>query len=265
MIIQLYGEWTGRSDTVAGYEKAVAGCPSLAYRHREHVAAGGRKFEHTMVDKGLALYIDVPHHLLGFDDSGARGIAEIKPNNWDGGFLTFEVGGGRHWTDGLVTAPESVLWQAIHAYWSVKVPEYEGASARERQAYRRGRLPSATKGVPTIEDLSGLIDYNRCRQSGPVLVAKGWSMEFEEPDGRGEELPFLVALSDPLRHPAPLTGPYGSGGDRDETARLERIRNQDSPMRMGRRRWPRPGRRGRPPRGHAFDHGRIDPGRSLAR
>ncbi|MGW1996799.1 hypothetical protein [Embleya sp. NPDC001921] len=265
MIIQLYGEWTGRSDTVTGYEQAVAGCPELADRHKEYVTSGRRRFERAMLDKGLALYIDVPHHLLGFDDSGARGIAEIRPNSWDGGFLNFEVGGGRHWTDGLVTAPESVLWQAIHAYWSVKVPAYEGASAQERQAYRRGRLPSEAKGVPTIEDLSGLIDYTRCEQSGPVLVVKGWNMEFEHPDSRDEELPFLVALSDPLRHPVPLTGPYGSGGDRDETARLERIRNQDSPMRMGRRRRPRRARRPRPPGGRTPAPERITPSPSLTR
>ncbi|MFI1583347.1 hypothetical protein [Embleya sp. NPDC020630] len=234
MIIQLYGEWTQRSDTPANYARAVAGCQEVADRQRKYFTADGQKHERSMVNKGLALYIDVPHHLLGFDDSGARGIAEIKPNNWDSGFLSFAVGGRRSWTDGVVTAPESVLWAAIHAYWSVRVPEYADASARERQAYRRGHLPSGAKGVPSIEDLSGLIDYTRCRRSGPVVVVAGRHVEFEEPADRQEELPFLVALTDPLHEP-PLTGPYSYRGDHDDTARLARIRKLEPQSRTGRR------------------------------
>ncbi|MGC0417189.1 hypothetical protein [Embleya sp. AB8] len=233
MIVQLYGEWTRRSDTSANYEQAVAGCQEFADRQKKAFTADGRRHERAMVNKGLALYLDVPHHLLGFDDSGARGIAEVRPNDWDSGFLSFHVGCRRSWTDGVVTAPESVLWEAIHAYWSIRVAGYAEASARERQACRRGLSPSGAKGVPSAEDLSGLIDYTRCRQSGPVVVVAGRHVEFEEPADPHEQLPFLVALSDPL-HPLPHTGPYSFRGDGDR-ARPQRTGRLEPPLRMGRR------------------------------
>ncbi|MFF4369462.1 hypothetical protein [Streptomyces sp. NPDC001594] len=199
VIFQLYGEWAECSPAPATYEAAArSGCQTFADRRKEYFLSGGRNCERSMANKGLVLYIHVPDALGD----------EIRPN---GATLDHvvraqrEKGVRRAWSDGFITAPEPVLREALEAFWSIKNPDYEIVPAQWREGMRRAKPPS-------IENLSGLIDYSRCRQSGPVLVVEEDSWRFEDPADRGEELPFLVALSDPHYYCLPLTGPYGSWG-----------------------------------------------------
>jgi hypothetical protein len=173
----------------------------------------------------------VPDVFLGF-----RGEREIRLNDVYDGRGSFDdvlSKQRRHnvvknWTDGLITPPEQVLREALDAYWSAKGPPYEEASAEDREMIRRMRPET-----PTIEDISGLIDFTKRQQTGPVLVVEKDSWRFEEPASRSEKLPFLVALTDPHYYHLPFTGPYGSLGDAMERERLDRIANQKPSLRTG--------------------------------
>lgn len=236
MIVQLYGEWAQRSDEPMTYQGAVANCQAFADRQKKVDVMGqqAKRFERTMINKGLALYVDIPDKFFGEDlASPEPGNPELRLNALDRdpydrrSCLDHHPSDepGRWWTDGLVTIPEDVLRKAIDAYWSLGEDlEQESPEVREMARKLKERV-----GPPRVEDVSGLIDYARCEQSGPVLVVEGkrsWgedtrSFTFEDPAGLAEELPSLVALTDPQYYHLPLTGPYGRQGDLDEVERRE--------------------------------------------
>ncbi|MFK0045975.1 hypothetical protein ACIQU4_18010 [Streptomyces sp. NPDC090741] len=165
------------------------------------------------------MYIDIPAALEG----------EIRPNGatLDHVLRACRDGGSpRLWTDGLVTVSAAVVREALEAFWLLNNPSYGQVPAEWREGMRRAKPAS-------VEDLSGLIDYSRCRQTGPVLAVGSDGWRFEEPAGRCQELPFLVALSDPHHYRLPLTGPYGTWGRAHERERKESIAAHTPPMRMG--------------------------------
>lgn len=198
MIFQLYGEWAECSPVALSYEAAAAtGCQALADRRKKHFS-GGRKGQRPMTNKGLVLYIDVPEALKDEILPSAVTLDHVLRSQRAAGVR-------RAWTDGLITAPEPVLREALTAFWTMKNPDYELIPVQWQEGMKRAKPPS-------IENLSGLIDYSQCQYSGPVLAVEDDSWRFEDPADRAEMLPFLVALSDPHHYRLPLTGPYGSWG-----------------------------------------------------
>lgn len=220
VIVQLYGEWAEASPVAMTYEAAVAAaCQAFADRRKEYFLSRGRNCERSMVSKGLALYIDIPAALEG----------EIRPNGAtldDVPRACRDGGPTRVWTDGLVTVPEAVAREALEAFWLLNNPDYGLVPAEWREGMRRAKPAS-------VEDLSGLIDYSRCRQAGPVLVVESDDWRFEEPADQCQEMPFLVALSDPHHYRLPLTGPYGSWGRAREQERSASNAAHTPPRRMG--------------------------------
>ncbi|MFD9374147.1 hypothetical protein ACFWBH_01185 [Streptomyces sp. NPDC059999] len=251
MIVQLYGEWAERAQDPKDYAGAVAGCQAHADTVVRSGTHAGKQVRRAIVNKGLALYIDIPDAFffpgtVTVDGQAMRARqAELRINDpFDGhGILTatpeierkgrkveeFLRHPGRYWTDGLVTAPEEQVRRAIDLYWLGIDPNFD--KMPEREQYRIKQMVSQP---PTVEDISGFIDYGKCTQSGNVLVVEAdQSYGFEDTDDQYEELPFLVALYDPQYYHLPFSGPYGSLGANDAAERDARIRNQKPPKRLG--------------------------------
>lgn len=233
MIVQLNGEWAESAPDPMTHEEAVAtGCQAFADRQTK----GEGRWTRTMISNGLARFIDIPDGLLTF----AEHDAEPKLLSDDSFDIVLREqrrhSVRKNWTDGLVTAPEQVLREALDAFWieewSMKAPEYRDASAEEREEIRQrhGQFHIPAVGIGRI---SLFIDFTQCQQTGPVLVVEQDSWRFENPASYTERMPFLVALTDPHYYGYSSGSPYGSWGAAKEQERKDRIANEKQPLREG--------------------------------